>query len=183
MNELIQSAVSRFLGWKLPTDFAPDGGITFKRHANKECCIEFQYTHEPVGTNLFNDPQAKAMLMHVAKPLIDRIAELESGNNHLRAVANTAISFLKGEEIAQLEAINNQWQPIETAPKDKDETLLGFVPHSMGGYLCPIAHSASGGWFNASCIDFSRVKPSHWKPASYPPIDVPKQEQMSLVGE
>ena len=66
------------------------------------------------------------------------------------------------------------WQPIETAPKD--ETLLGFVPHSMGGYLCPIAHSKSGGWLNASCIDYSTVKPSHWKPASYPSIDAPKQK-------
>jgi hypothetical protein len=64
---------------------------------------------------------------------------------------------------------STQWQPIETAPKN--ETLLGFVPHSMGGYLCPIAYSKSGAWFNASCANYSRVKPSHWKPASYPTIN------------
>lgn len=87
-------------------------------------------------------------------------------NNWSQEVAMVAHEF--HAKNAQLEAAKNanQWQPIETAPKD--ETLLGFVPHSMGGYLCPIAYSKSGTWFNASCVDFSRVKPSHWKPASYP---------------
>lgn len=77
MNPYIKESVNRFLGWKLPTDFYPDAGITFKRHVNAECSLEFQYTHEPTGTNLFNDPQATAMLTYAAKPLIDRIAELE----------------------------------------------------------------------------------------------------------
>lgn len=97
MNQYIKESVNRFLGWKLPADFAPDAGITFKPNANPDSPIELQYKHEPVGTNLFNDPQATAMLTHVAKPLLDRIVELEAEVDHLRAVANSAISFLKDE--------------------------------------------------------------------------------------
>lgn len=97
MNQYIKESVNRFLGWKLPADFAPDAGITFKPNANPDSPIELQYKHEPVGTNLFNDPQATAMLTHVAKPLLDRIVELEAEVDRLRAVANSAISFLKDE--------------------------------------------------------------------------------------
>jgi hypothetical protein len=49
--------VSRFLGWRLPDDFAPDGGVTFTRplHPN----------NYPTGTNLFTATQAQKMLEHV----------------------------------------------------------------------------------------------------------------------
>ena len=49
--------VTRFLGWHLPKDFMPDGGITFKQVGDP--------AHGPVGTNLFTADQAKAMLEHV----------------------------------------------------------------------------------------------------------------------
>lgn len=56
--------VSRFLNWRLPDDFAPDAGITFKRVYNETSPMG-PSTHEPVGTNLLNAPQARAMLEHV----------------------------------------------------------------------------------------------------------------------
>jgi hypothetical protein len=62
-----------------------------------------------------------------------------------------------------------EWIPIETAPKG--EVLLGFVPHSMGGYICPIDRNTVGEWINTSCIDLSTVKPTYWKPALYPPFN------------
>lgn len=46
--------VGRFLGWKLPKDFAPDAGISFKESA-----------WWPSGTNLLHAGQAKEMLEHV----------------------------------------------------------------------------------------------------------------------
>ena len=46
--------VGRFLAWKLPKDFAPDGGISFKESA-----------WWPSGTNLLHAGQAKEMLEHV----------------------------------------------------------------------------------------------------------------------
>ena len=78
MNQYIKESVSRFLGWKLPADFAPDAGITFKPNANADSPIELQYKHKPTGTNLFHAGQAEAMLIHVAKPLTDKIESLES---------------------------------------------------------------------------------------------------------
>ena len=51
--------VSRFLGWHLPKDFAPDAGISFNPSPNPLCW--------PVGTNLLTDPQARAMLEYVLK--------------------------------------------------------------------------------------------------------------------
>jgi hypothetical protein len=36
MNKYIKESVNRFLGWKLPADFAPDAGITFKPNANTD---------------------------------------------------------------------------------------------------------------------------------------------------
>ncbi len=48
--------VARFLGWKLPEDFSPDGGIVFNRPA-----IDAM---QPTGTNLLHFGQAKAMLEH-----------------------------------------------------------------------------------------------------------------------
>ena len=54
VEEIIDSAVNRFLGWELP-DFHPDGGITFNRIPN----------HKAVGTNLFSAQEAKEMFEYV----------------------------------------------------------------------------------------------------------------------
>lgn len=55
--------VARFLGWKLPADFAPDCGITFEPVGNKG--TRFEYRFEPVGTNLLTAVQAREMLEYV----------------------------------------------------------------------------------------------------------------------
>jgi hypothetical protein len=56
--------VNRFLGWKLPPDFSPDGGITFKRVYNETSPFGPRIA-EPTGTNLFTADQARAMLEYV----------------------------------------------------------------------------------------------------------------------
>lgn len=96
MKQPIDHAVDRFLGWKLPADFAPDAGISFTRDANPNTPIELQFKHEPIGTNLFTADQAKAMFNHCIGDLdqSQRISELEAEIAHLRAVANAATSFL-----------------------------------------------------------------------------------------
>ncbi len=54
--------VGRFLGWKLPQDFCPDAGISFKpTHPDRP-------DWWPIGTNLLHAGQAKAMLEHVLQP-------------------------------------------------------------------------------------------------------------------
>lgn len=59
----IKAMVSRFLQWKLPADFAPDAGISFKAEFNEHSAHPMR--HEPVGTNLFNAVQAEAMVRHM----------------------------------------------------------------------------------------------------------------------
>ncbi len=56
---LIKKAVNAFLGWKLPKTFNPDNGISFERAGSQG--TQYEYTREPVGTNLFDATEAEAM--------------------------------------------------------------------------------------------------------------------------
>lgn len=68
-DEQIKYMVGRFLAWKLPKTFHPDGGITFeptyKGWGGK--VIE----HEPTGTNVFTATEATEMVKHMLKDLPD----------------------------------------------------------------------------------------------------------------
>jgi len=59
----IDQMVDLFLGWKLPEDFCPDAGITFKRTFNEH--LEVPMRHEPIGTNLLTATQAKEMVKYM----------------------------------------------------------------------------------------------------------------------
>ena len=58
--EQIKHMVNRFLMWKLPADFAPDGGISAVR-PNYAPGV----TWEPSGTNLLDATQAEEMVRHM----------------------------------------------------------------------------------------------------------------------
>lgn len=62
-DDQIKRMVNRFLQWRLPENFAPDGGISFKPTFNELTAHPMR--HEPVGTNLFNAVQAEAMVRHM----------------------------------------------------------------------------------------------------------------------
>lgn len=62
---LVPMLVDRFLAWKLPEDFAPDCGISFKRESDYEHPQFGRTKYEPVGTNLFTAVQATAMFEHL----------------------------------------------------------------------------------------------------------------------
>ncbi len=62
-EEQIKRMVDRFLSWKLPENFNPDGGISFKREFNEN--TPWPMKHEPSGTNLLNAVQAEAMVRHM----------------------------------------------------------------------------------------------------------------------
>jgi len=59
----IKHMVDRFLMWKLPEHFRPDGGITFDPVGSKGTPHAFR--REPVGTNLLNAEEARAMVLHM----------------------------------------------------------------------------------------------------------------------
>lgn len=63
-KEQIEYMVQRFLSWRLPESFNPDGGISFKRTFN-EHLPSGPCKHEPSGTNLLDHQQATAMVQHM----------------------------------------------------------------------------------------------------------------------
>ena len=61
--EQIEYMVQRFLGWRLPENFNPDAGISFKPYFNEH--TDHPMKHEPVGTNLFDYTQAEQMVRFI----------------------------------------------------------------------------------------------------------------------
>lgn len=62
-DDQIKHMVSRFLNWKLPENFNPDGGISFVKYGN--IGTEHQYKREPSGTNLIGYAEATEMMRHM----------------------------------------------------------------------------------------------------------------------
>lgn len=58
----IDKMVDRFLGWKLPRDFAPDGGIIFNLVNQGDLPLPECW---PIGTNLFTADQARVMIEYM----------------------------------------------------------------------------------------------------------------------
>lgn len=54
----IKHMVDRFLMWRLPEDFSPDGGISFTRYMG-------EHKNMPIGTNLFSATEADDMVRHM----------------------------------------------------------------------------------------------------------------------
>jgi hypothetical protein len=64
-DEQIKYMVDRFLNWKLPDSFNPDGGISFKKTFNDH--LAHPTKHEPSGTNLLDATKADAMVRHMVE--------------------------------------------------------------------------------------------------------------------
>lgn len=85
--------------------------------------------------------------------------------------------FLTGWQAA-LSQPAQEWQPIETAPKDGTRVLLihaqsGFV---MGYYKSWQLDGKSGGLWRYEGIHTANVEPTHWMPLPKPPINGGKSE-------
>ena len=93
MNINIDKMVSNFLGWKLPADFYPDGGIS----------LTGTYSHDdqyrPSGTNLFDAVQAKemieAMLVGAVEPIVSNVVNLPLEQGDLNA--DNTLENIKGQ--------------------------------------------------------------------------------------
>lgn len=74
-KDQIKHMVDRFLMWRLPSNFAPDAGISYTR-PNYHPSVDAT----PTGTNLFDATQPDAMVRHMveglAAPHSDTLAEL-----------------------------------------------------------------------------------------------------------
>lgn len=58
----IEKATQRFLGWRLPEPWNPDGGISYKRPNYAHPPADHDW---PTGTNLFDYSQTKAMIEYI----------------------------------------------------------------------------------------------------------------------
>ena len=67
-NDQIKYMVNRFLSWRLPDNFAPDAGISFKPVFNEHTSHPMK--HEPTGTNLFDATQAEEMIRYLIEGLV-----------------------------------------------------------------------------------------------------------------
>lgn len=68
-DEQIKHMVERFLGWRLPENFSPDDGISFKAAFNEHTAHPMR--HEPHGTNLFDYEQAQTMVRYMIDGMPD----------------------------------------------------------------------------------------------------------------
>jgi hypothetical protein len=80
----IDKMVDRFLGWRLPDDFAPDGSISFN-HAPDAMGHEPTW---PTGTNLLTAVQAKQMFSEVVQPDEEMLELMEGTANSVCARHN-----------------------------------------------------------------------------------------------
>ena len=71
-EDQIKHMVDRFLGWRLPEDFRPDNGISFKPTFNDH--LPTPTRCDPSGTNLFDARQADAMVRYMVEGLRDDAA-------------------------------------------------------------------------------------------------------------
>lgn len=62
----------------------------------------------------------------------------------------------------------NQWQPIETAPKD-GVVFLVFSYHDQGGYQYTATTTTDGEIICMMSMEVMVDKPTHWQPLPNPP--------------
>lgn len=73
-EKMIGRMADRFLGWRLPTDFHPDAGISFTATVNEG--TSYSHTFKPVGTNLFTSTQAREMVRFILENYADNLIAL-----------------------------------------------------------------------------------------------------------
>lgn len=73
-DDQIKHMVDRFLVWKLPENFNPDGGVSFKKMRNENTV--WLSKNEPVGTNLLDAAQAEEMVRYMVEGMVDNTDSL-----------------------------------------------------------------------------------------------------------
>lgn len=78
-DALVRHMVDQFLGWRLPDNFNPDGGIQFEADAAKKLDPR-NLRYEPNGTNLFDATQATEMVRYMLEgwptALLEEVEEI-----------------------------------------------------------------------------------------------------------
>lgn len=127
MSALTDKMGNRFLGWRLPEDFAPDCGIAFSRQS---AYVHPEYgptIYKPTGTNLFTADQAKAMFLEVAGPVIknleDELARYKAEPPEDTVANQLAIQRDPGAAIATMQQQKVRIDSLTTEKADLTERL------------------------------------------------------------
>lgn len=86
-EEQIQYMVNRFLGWKLPDLWHPDGGIEFDADKYKKMDSR-NLRCEPFGTNLFSATEAYEMISYMLEGMPNKNIELLSEDVAIKIMRN-----------------------------------------------------------------------------------------------
>lgn len=91
----IKEMVNNFLGWRLPADFSPDCGIGFDGRKDDEWNKNKTW---PIGTNLLNADQARAMFEYVLAPRFRAEGGITNGST-TNLAAPTAPTDAKADDL------------------------------------------------------------------------------------
>ncbi len=159
--EQIAHMVNRFLGWRLPENFNPDAGISFKAEFNEN--TPWPMRHEPTGTNLFDATQADAMVHHMVDGLPPSPTPTGQGTAMIpdlhdlltRVEASTGADRELDRDIGLALA-----KPRGLRFDERDETWWDHSPASGGQRWSPPAYTAS---LDAALALVERVLPGKMK--------------------
>lgn len=116
--------VDRFLQWKLPENFNPDGGITFKRMRNES--TPYPAVNEPVGTNLLDANQSEEMVRYMVVLL--------PSSGTAEGIFNAVMHNLNGRS-----GYDNLWDSLDEDIKQEIETeIVEVIQHVMDTGRTPI---------------------------------------------
>lgn len=119
-KEQIKHMADRFLQWRLPEDFNPDGGISFQK-------TEYWRSHAvpnmPVGTNLLTATQAELMVQYMVEGLT---SETESMEKNEPVTPRLLEEYTPGEGIVCVLMENDGEFSFPLEDADKQTWTLGF---------------------------------------------------------
>lgn len=125
----IKHMVDRFLGWKLPVAFNPDGGVSFARELNGEPRRDQDW---PIGTNLLDAIQAEAMVRHMAEglPAERGDEELTAQLMHGLTEDASATAVLESEPLLQLFQFAHLPPPLKAISRPFAELAIKIAQES-----------------------------------------------------
>lgn len=168
-EDQIKHMVDRFLQWRLPANFNPDAGISYKR---PNYLPEVDAT--PVGTNLFDAQQAEAMVRF----MVEGLAEV-SPDAPAAAVAGSAEPVLQDIEQYRMQmagistAALGYWKEGESVHPDYDTKTL----HDVARLYAKYAH------YRECCIAFEAVMVQGADNAAPPSPPAPAMSQCRGINE
>jgi hypothetical protein len=146
----IKHMVDRFLSWKLPGNFNPDGGIIFKKTFNEHTAHPMKY--EPSGTNLFDATQVDGMVRHMVeemplKPDFRWLIEAP-GARYLAVQRGTDFEWTVDQNKALAFRSKEQADALMMAVRQMDREM---DPHRRGSFVALFGFEGSLG--NARAVE------------------------------